>query len=197
MDYYKLLNISRTASVEEIKKSYRILALKLHPDRHVSSNIAKSEAEEKFKLVNLAYQVLIHEKRRKVYDEHIGVAGDHIREALKRHQHWNPQPSYRKNHTHPRQPRHNYENDIDPTKFNVNTWKQTHYGVNVDQLDAENIRRNLAKQVHKHLHDHPPKSPNKSHPHTGDNHTDAKHDIVGKDKSKIKQTDQVSSCLIS
>ena len=70
VDYYEILEISRTATQEEIKKAYRKMALKYHPDR----NPGDKEAEEKFKLVNEAYQVLSDENKRAVYDRY-GKAG--------------------------------------------------------------------------------------------------------------------------
>jgi molecular chaperone DnaJ len=70
IDYYELLEISRDADENEIKKAYRKLALKYHPDR----NQGDKEAEEKFKLVNEAYQVLSDPKKRSVYDRY-GVQG--------------------------------------------------------------------------------------------------------------------------
>lgn len=63
-DYYQLLGISKTASVEEIKKAYRKLALQYHPDRNKTK-----EAETKFKEVTKAYEVLSDEKKRQAYDQ--------------------------------------------------------------------------------------------------------------------------------
>jgi len=63
-DYYKILGVSRDASLEEIKKAYRRLALKYHPDR----NPGDKEAEEKFKEINEAYAVLSDPEKRKQYD---------------------------------------------------------------------------------------------------------------------------------
>ncbi len=65
-DYYEILEISRDASSEEIKKAYRKLALKYHPDR----NPGDKEAEEKFKMINEAYQVLSDEEKRAIYDRY-------------------------------------------------------------------------------------------------------------------------------
>ena len=66
LDYYEILEIERSASQEEIKKAYRKMALKYHPDR----NPDDKEAEEKFKIVNEAYQVLSDEEKRSVYDRY-------------------------------------------------------------------------------------------------------------------------------
>jgi len=63
-DYYEVLGVSRTASEEEVKKAYRKLALKYHPDR----NPGDTAAEEKFKEASEAYQVLCDAERRAQYD---------------------------------------------------------------------------------------------------------------------------------
>ena len=66
MDPYQVLGVSRSASDEEIKKAYRSLSRKYHPDANIN-NPHKDEAEEKFKEVNEAYQVLSDpEKKSKV-----------------------------------------------------------------------------------------------------------------------------------
>ena len=64
-DYYKTLGVAKGASADEIKKSYRKLARKYHPD----ANKGDSKAEERFKEISEAYNVLSDEKRRKEYDE--------------------------------------------------------------------------------------------------------------------------------
>ena len=66
MDYYEILGVSRSATKEEIKKAYRKLAMKYHPDR----NPGDKEAEEKFKLINEAYQVLSDDEKRAIYDRY-------------------------------------------------------------------------------------------------------------------------------
>jgi curved DNA-binding protein len=64
-DYYKILGVSKEASQEEIKKAYRRLARKYHPDK----NKGDKAAEEKFKEINEAYEVLGNPENRKKYDE--------------------------------------------------------------------------------------------------------------------------------
>ena len=63
-DYYKILGVSKTASADEVKKAYRKLAVKYHPDK----NKDDKAAEEKFKEVNEANEVLKDETKRKEYD---------------------------------------------------------------------------------------------------------------------------------
>jgi molecular chaperone DnaJ len=63
-DLYKILEVERTATPEQIKKAYRELAMKYHPDR----NPGDSVAEEKFKKISAAYSVLSDETKRKQYD---------------------------------------------------------------------------------------------------------------------------------
>jgi curved DNA-binding protein len=64
-DYYQVLGISKEVSHEEIKKAFRRLALRYHPDRNPRS---QKQAEEKFKEINEAYQVLGDEHERRQYD---------------------------------------------------------------------------------------------------------------------------------
>ena len=64
MDYYKALGVTKSASPEEIKKAYRKLALKYHPDK----NPGDKKAEEKFKEISEAYAVLSDAEKRKQYD---------------------------------------------------------------------------------------------------------------------------------
>jgi len=64
-DYYAILQISKNASQNEIKKQFRILAKKWHPDKKQSN-----DAEEKMAQINMAYEVLSDHKRRKMYDQH-------------------------------------------------------------------------------------------------------------------------------
>jgi molecular chaperone DnaJ len=73
MDYYEILGLHRDATLEEVKASYRRLALRYHPDRNPGSKVA----EEQFKRISEAYQVLSDSEKRHLYDlyGHAGLAG--------------------------------------------------------------------------------------------------------------------------
>lgn len=72
-DYYEILEVSKNASADEIKKAYRKKAIQFHPDK----NPGNKEAEEKFKEAAEAYEVLSNEDKRRRYDQygHAGVGG--------------------------------------------------------------------------------------------------------------------------
>ncbi|XP_049847828.1 uncharacterized protein LOC126304697 isoform X2 [Schistocerca gregaria] len=71
-DYYEILGLSRNASKDEIKKAYRKLAMKYHPDRN-----SDPSSQEKFKLISEAYSVLSDDKKRQIYNQfgEEGVSG--------------------------------------------------------------------------------------------------------------------------
>lgn len=70
-DFYKILGIQKGANDDEIKKAYRKLALKYHPDKNKSAG-----AEERFKEIAEAYEVLSDKKKRDIYDQY-GEEGLH------------------------------------------------------------------------------------------------------------------------
>lgn len=76
-DYYEVLSVAKTADGEEIKRAYRRLAMKYHPDRNQGDG--KSDAEVRFKECAEAYEILTDPEKRKRYDQfgHAGVAGNH------------------------------------------------------------------------------------------------------------------------
>ncbi|CAF3590553.1 unnamed protein product [Rotaria socialis] len=65
-DFYEILEVTKTATEDEIKKAYRRLALKWHPDKNLTN---KAQAEEKFKLISEAYEVLSDSRGRFLYDQ--------------------------------------------------------------------------------------------------------------------------------
>lgn len=66
-DYYGVLDVEKTATIDEIKKAYKKMALKYHPDKNKSSE----EAAEKFKEISSAYMILSDEEKRDKYDQFI------------------------------------------------------------------------------------------------------------------------------
>jgi len=81
-DYYKLLGVEKNASTDEIKKAFRKLAFKYHPDK----NQGNKEAEEQFKQINEAYAVLSDPQKRQQYD----LMGD-----ARFHQRYSPEDIFR------------------------------------------------------------------------------------------------------
>lgn len=81
-DYYEILGVPKDATVQDIKKKYRSLALKYHPDRVEESK--KAESEEKFKEISEAYGVLSDPKKRQMYDQygHSGIDQNYTAEDI-------------------------------------------------------------------------------------------------------------------
>lgn len=99
-NYYDILGVSRTATADEIKKAYRTLAFKYHPDR----NQGNAEAEEKFKKISVAYDVLGDETKRRNYD--LGYSTDNYSNAYS-----NTQQQYQ------RQYQYTYQNPFGDDNF--------------------------------------------------------------------------------
>lgn len=79
-DYYKTLGVERKASTDDIRKAYRKLAMQYHPDK----NPGDKKAEDKFKEINEAYQVLSDEQKRARYDQ-LGSAYSNFRTSGGQH----------------------------------------------------------------------------------------------------------------
>jgi molecular chaperone DnaJ len=81
-DYYEILGVAKSASAEDVRKSYREMALKFHPDRVPAEQ--KKEAEEKFKEVSEAYAVLSDSAKRDLYDKygHSGIDQKYAQEDI-------------------------------------------------------------------------------------------------------------------
>ena len=75
MDYYKILEVSENEDISEIKKKYRKMAMKYHPDR----NAGDKKAVKKFREITEAYEVLSNDKRRKEYDYKRKNASNHLK----------------------------------------------------------------------------------------------------------------------
>ena len=88
-DYYKILGVERGASKDDVRKAYRKLARKYHPD----INPGNKEAESKFKDLSVAYDVLSDEKKRKLYDEfgEAGLAAGFDAEKARSYEQWRQQ----------------------------------------------------------------------------------------------------------
>jgi molecular chaperone DnaJ len=71
-DYYQILGVNRDAGSEDIRKAFRQLALRYHPDQNLGN---PKESEEKFKEINEAYEVLGDEQKRRHYDHLIAWSG--------------------------------------------------------------------------------------------------------------------------
>jgi curved DNA-binding protein len=90
-DFYKILGVNRGASTEEIRKAYRKLARKYHPD----INPGNKEAEEKFKEISVANDVLTDREKRKLYDEfgEAGLASGFDAEQARTYKQWQERSS--------------------------------------------------------------------------------------------------------
>jgi curved DNA-binding protein CbpA len=74
-NYYDILEIDKNSDENEIKKSYRKLAVKWHPDKNPDN---KDDAEKKFKEISEAYQVLSDPQKREIYEKALRIGKEHV-----------------------------------------------------------------------------------------------------------------------
>lgn len=134
MDLYRILNVHSTASLVEIKASYRKLALLYHPDlhHHVKANKTdENTSVNKFKDITHAYHILSDAKRRAEYDATVGVGKHHYH-----HSTWNPAATYGSKIYRPHSSHSRTSNNVHDLKFDVKTWNAWHYGDGAVIVDA-------------------------------------------------------------
>lgn len=90
-DYYKILGISHNATPEAIKRAYRLKAKKCHPDIFKGQN-----SKEQFQLINEAYQVLINNNKRRLYDQRLKTGVQQSRNVYHQKSRYNYNPAYQR-----------------------------------------------------------------------------------------------------
>ena len=135
-DYYKVLGIAVSATPKQIKDAFRILALKLHPDKNISNNIAeKLQQQEKFRKVSEAYQTLKDAEKRREYDKQYSLQKGYYNftGANDNASGFSTQQSRTNTEFHPGGSRHFKYKDhehvfIPKDHFNIHEWNAAHYG---------------------------------------------------------------------
>ncbi len=117
VDFYRVLNVSRNASIADIKASYRRLAMKFHPDQNRDN---KEQASAKFNTIHTAYQTLANAGLKSAYDQSIGNSGSHSWQGGPTYR-TGPAPNVRYNVRRVHQP-------VRPEHFDVKLWNVWHYG---------------------------------------------------------------------
>ncbi|XP_075737422.1 dnaJ homolog subfamily B member 8-like, partial [Rhipicephalus microplus] len=81
LDYYKILGVQQTAPLEEIRRAYRRMCLRWHPDKNPDN---KERAEQNFRSVAQAYQTLSDDKKRRDYDHQCALLSGRVRHPPQR-----------------------------------------------------------------------------------------------------------------
>ena len=130
-EFYKLLNVSRTATLNEIKASYRKLAMELHPDMNGGSVTKTAQ----FRVVSAAYEVLSDARKRTEYDQTLG------------HFNYTPPVTSRRVYRPPTST--NVKTPVGPIKFNIAEWEAWHYGEGgIPSVTRKNSWMNLVNNKH-------------------------------------------------
>ncbi|WP_136481562.1 DnaJ C-terminal domain-containing protein [Cognatitamlana onchidii] len=146
-DYYNILGVDKNASSKDIKKAYRKLAAKYHPDKTKGNK----EAENKFKEVNEANEVLSNSEKREKYDtlgenwQAFDFAGDDWREQAKAHkQYQHTGPFYRQSHKS-----HTYNNETHGSEFS--SFFDMFFGSHADGYNTKHKQSNSGVDIEAQL----------------------------------------------
>ena len=144
-NYYDILEVKRDASINDIKKSYRKLALKYHPDKNPGDTIA----ENKFKEINNAFEIIGNEEKRNKYNMELDGIGPHISTNIR-----NPMDIFKQFH----QMHNNFNININFNNSNSNAVSQTtrqstriQGNIKITEIITEKIDVNGNKSVQKQI----------------------------------------------
>ena len=144
-NYYDVLEVKRDASINDIKKSYRKLALKYHPDKNPGDTIA----ENKFKEINNAFEIIGNEEKRNKYNMELDGIGPHISTNIR-----NPMDIFKQFH----QMHNNFNININFNNSNSNAVSQTtrqstriQGNIKITEIITEKADANGNKSVQKQI----------------------------------------------
>uniref|UniRef100_A0ACD5TA68 Uncharacterized protein n=2 Tax=Avena sativa TaxID=4498 RepID=A0ACD5TA68_AVESA len=129
-DYYAILGVDRSCSLEEIKKAYRRLSLKIHPDKNKAPG-----AEDAFKMVSKAFKCLGNDQSRKTYDQTGALEGHEFNDQYSNSNVMRQRTARRRRQT--RNSFYNYEEDLDPDEI----FRSFFYGTHDNSYRAHNAYR--------------------------------------------------------
>jgi DnaJ-class molecular chaperone len=123
---YKILKLNRSASVEEIKKSYRKLAKEYHPDL---AQEGMTNSTEKFREVQHAYEILGDESKRRIYDRQLGTYGsEKAAQSAVDGSGLNHEPAYMRGVKNYRRTQAKESPTVQSHQFDEKVWRAWHYG---------------------------------------------------------------------
>lgn len=133
IDFYNVLKISKSATISEIKASYRKLALQFHPDKSPAE--LRKTAEIKFKQISEAYETLKNQKSREKYDaslKSIPIKNSNMQEKVVRDSYVRTRSNFNRKHT-----------PVPRKYLDEAAWNAFHYGDNAVVMDAITRKSNL------------------------------------------------------